>query len=300
MLDDRLLAGRGFAVFAREASFQAGVVERYLGLDREVKHLVLVYHADTDPLLVERLALVCVELHVGFRPVLWSDYGHPSNVAHVGALPSAGLVFVSADHHKTVHDRLDPRRGYIRRKAARKKVSLDTVPYEVHPWRVFFPFAFFDRDMLGYHHSYALEQDYEKHLDDPATEDPCAPARIAAKTWRAAVVDGQPVFGRRPTVEEVDATQADHVEYTRVRDTLFDTEKSITGVKAKLARWIQDRYPMRSLPTDMKRLYARDLDRLVVTDLPFDAWLVREAFALMDHTDELLRLYAEHQREGGG
>lgn len=299
MLDDRLLAGRGFAVFARDARFSAGVVERYLRLDREVKHLVLVHHADTNPVIAERLGRACAELHVAFRPVLWSEYGDPGNVAHVGALPSSSLAFVSADHHKTVHDRLDPRRGYIRRKAARKKVALDSVPYEVHPWRVFFPFAFFDRDLLGYHHSYALEQDHEKHLDDPATEDPCAPARIAALTWKAAVVDGRPAFERRPAAVELAASKVDHEEYARVRDVLFDAEKSISGVKAKLSHWIQDRYPDRTVPTDLKRVYAPGFDRIVATDLPFDRWLVREIHTLMDHTDELLRLYAEHQREAG-
>ncbi len=300
MLDDRLLAGRGFAVFSREATFSAGVVERYLHLDRAVKHVVLVHHDETAPVFVERLGLACAELHVSFRPVLWSEYGEPGNVAHVGALPSAGLAFVSVDHHKTVHDRLDVRRGYIRRKAARKKVAVDAIPYEVLPWRVYFPFAFFDRDLLGYHHSYALEQDHEKFLDGSAAEDPCAAERIAGLVWRCAVVDGRPVFARRPVVEEVAASPAEHVQYAVVRDGLFATEKSISAVKSKLARWIQDRHPTRSIPTDLKRVYAPDFTRIVATDLPFDRWLCREITALMDHTDELLRLLAERQREADG
>jgi hypothetical protein len=154
MLDDRLTAGRGFAAFG-PPSFTGGVVARYLRLDREVRHLVLVHHADTAPALVETIGAACAEHRVAFRPVPWAEYGDPSNVAHVGALPPSGLVFVSADHHKSVRDRLDPRRGYIRRKTARRKIALDTIPYEVAPWRVFFPFGFFDRDLMGYHHSRA-------------------------------------------------------------------------------------------------------------------------------------------------
>ncbi len=296
--DDRLLAGHGFAVFSRDPSFAARTVARYLELDPAAKHVVYIHHPGTSPTLTEGLRVEAEARGAVFQPVAWAEYGAPANVRAVAALPPEHLVFVSADHHLSVHDRLDKRRGYIRRKGARKKIAIDAVPFEVFPWRVYFPFAFFDTGILGYHHSYAIEQDYERFLDGALTDNPCAPTTIAAKTWRHAVVDQPAFFVRRPSVRVIRASEKHRAEYARVRDKLFDGEKSIASVKSKLGAWIQERYPDREIP-DLKRLYSEDVSRIVRTDLPFDQWLVGEIHDLMKQTDELLGLYDWHQREAG-
>lgn len=297
--DARLLNGRGFVVLSRRPAFIEATIGRYLALDPQATHVVLVHHDDTDPETLAGViraagAAVGVEVH----PVRWADYGAPDNVRRVAALPSERLVFVSVDHRRTLADRLDPRRGYIRRTAARKKIVVDAVPYEVAPWRTFFPFAFFDRDLLGYHHSYALEQDYERFLDGGLADNPCDAGRLVEKTWPAAIVDEPAYFTTRPTVTWLPASPADRVAYLLERDKLFDSEKSIASVKAKLSRWIQGRYPTRALPIDLKRCYGT-LPSIVATDLPFDRWQVGEVLGLMNHTDAMLRGYVERQRAAG-
>ncbi len=298
-LDERLLAGHGFAVFSRSTSFSAGVVARCLELDPEVRNVVLIHHASTAAALVDGIREAALRSGVAVRMIAWAEYGEPSNVRAVAELPEEGLVFVSLDHHLTVRDRLDRRRSYIRRRTARRKVAVDTVLYEAQPWRVYFPFGFFDTGLLGYHHSYAIEQDHERFLDGQLEENPCAPERIAAKTWRHAVVDPDVAFGRRPTVRVLAASNTHQSEYVSMRDRLFDTEKSIAAVKRKLSDWIQKRYPQRAIPLDLKQVYA-GVDEIVRTDLPFDRWLADEVFGLMDHTDDLVRHYIQHQREAGG
>lgn len=297
--DDRLLAGHGFAVFSRSPTFAAETVARYLLADREVRHVVYIHHPATSPTLTEGVREAAAAVGAVFQPVAWAEYGKPANVRAVGELPPEHLAFVSADHHLSVHDRLDKRRAYIRRKGARKKIAIDTIPYEALPWRVYFPFAFFDTGLLGYHHSYALEQDYERYLDGQLTDNPCDAARIAAKTWASAVVDSPVCFPRHPSTRVVAATAQHHKEYERVRDGFFESEKSIAVVKSKLAAWIQERYPERDVPTDLKRVYDPSFTRIVRTDLPFDRWLSDEIHGLLRHSDELMRLYEWHQREAG-
>lgn len=298
--DERLIAGPGFAAFGRRPDFAANLIIRTLELDPAIRHLVYVYNDTSSLALGDAVREICAIHDVALRMVPWSTYGNPGNVAAVEALPSESLTFVLADQRRTVGDRLDVRRSYMRRKAARRRIVVDVVPYEVLPWRTYFPFAFFDRNLLGYHHSYAIEQDYERFLDGHLEENPCDPARLAEKTWRAAFVDAPAFFIARPELVELRASARDHAAYGEVRDGLFTSEKSIAGVKSKLARWIQQRYPERAIPHDMKRVYAPGLTRLVHTDLPFDRWLVREIVGLMDHTDALLGLYARYQNEAGG
>lgn len=297
---DRLLAGPGFAVFTQRAAFAAEVLGEYLERDPALRHLVYIHHAETATELTTGITEACRSARLELVPVLWEGYGAPANVARVAALAGDHLAIVSADHHRTVGNRLDVRRSYVRRTRARKKIVIDSVPYEVAPWRVFFPFAFFDRALLGYHHSYAIEQDYEAFLDGHLPENPCRPARIALAVWRAAVVDGHPVFERRPEVTELEASAGDQAAYVLERDRLFATEKSIVGVKSKLSRWIQARYPARAIPLDLRRVYSPGLPPIVHTSLPFDRWLAGEVLGLMNHTDALLGHLALLAAEAGG
>jgi hypothetical protein len=303
--DARLLAGPGFAVFTTRPSFAVAVVDRYLTLDPAVRDVVLIHHASsaTSPPLCAPADLANLVTARGARIHLapWERYGEPERVRAIADLPSEGLAFVSLDHRKTLGDRLDPRRSYVRRKRALKKIVIDTLPYEVTPWRSYFPFAFCNRDLLGYHHSYALEQDYERFLDGGLPENPCDAHRLADMTWPAAVVDAPAYFTARPEVRLLQATPEDVAAYAAHRDHLFATEKSIASVKAKLSAWIQDRYPERSIPVDLRRVYKPGFADapLVHTDLPFDRWLAGEITGLMDHTDRMLARYVERQREAG-
>lgn len=299
---DRLLAGPGFAVFTRRPTFAGAVLGSYLAEDDGVRDVLLVPNAATTPEMLSEVVSTVRELAVPLTIIPWERYGEPANVRAVDELRSEGLAIVLMDQRRTVADRLDVRRGYMRRKAARKRVVVDAIPYEVAPWRVYFPFAFFDRSLLGYHHSYAVEQDYERYLDGGLAENPCDPARVVEKTWRAAVVDdvdGGRFFPAPIRVDPIPATPEHHAEYARARDGLFESEKSIASVKAKLAKWIQTRYPARSIPHDLKRVYEPGFTAVRPTDLPFDLWLTNEILGLVDHTNRLLTGYVQKQREAG-
>jgi len=195
-----------------------------------------------------------------------------------------------------VSDRLDPRRTHLRRHRARKKIVLDEMPYYCLPWRIFFPFATFDKSLLGYPHSYALEQDYDKFLDRFNDTNPCDAERIASKTWEACVVDSDRYFEKAPEVVELSTTEQERSEYYLTRDHLFATSKTVVSVKSALSKWIQKRHPDRSVPLDLKRVYAHDFQRIVVTDLPFDRWLRSEILGLVAHTNELMHRYHRLQR----
>lgn len=296
-LDERLLSGHGFAVFSRDPVFAARAVGRYVALDPEVRHVVLIHHPSTSPALLESMQAVTSSFDV--RTVAWASYGHPSNVSAIAALPSKHLVFVSLDHHRSVHDRLDRRRAHIRRKDARKKIAVDAIPYEALPWRVYFPFAFFDTGLLGYHHSYAIEQDYERFLDGALATNPCEVNAIVDRTWRHAVVDASARFAALPTVRVLAASPVEHKAYAIQRDRLFESEKTIASVKKKLSDWIQARHPERSIPLDVKRIYEPGISEIVRTDLPFDRWLAEELLGVMEHTNALVARYIQHQREAG-
>ncbi len=291
----RLHAGRGFAAFGRPA-FASELLDAFMREDAGAEHILLFHHGSTDPAIAETLRSAAAARGASFTAVAFERGADPDQVAAMDALPSECLTLVYADLRKMVSDRLDARRSHVRRKKARKKVVVDLLPYEVFPWRVFFPFAAVDKHLLGYAHSYALEQDYDKFLDGLNDQNPCDAELVASKTWTVAFVEAPAFFVARPEVVVIEASKSDHAEYARVRDALFDSEKAITGVKSKLTKWIQKRYPTRTVKTDPKWIYASP-DRIVRTDLPFDRWLVDDAFGIMDHTDRLLALYAERQRE---
>ncbi len=298
---DRLLAGPGFAVFSRGPFFVHDVLAAYLAADPAVTHVLFVYTSWTEPAIQHAVMQAVQVRKLGLHAVSWHVYGDPENVRAVEALPSEALAIVLADQRRTVGDRLDVRRGYMRRKAARKRIVVDVAPYEAAPWKVYFPFAFFDRSLLGYHHSYAIEQDYDRFLDGSLAENPCDPVRIVERTWQATVVDPDTRLFREPidVRPSIAASPEHHAEYARFRDGLFENEKSITGVKAKLSTWIQHRYPARFLPHDLKSLYLGRTEYLVPTDLPFDLWLTREILGVVAHTNQLLDLYERKQREAG-
>lgn len=300
---DRLLAGPGFAgpgfaVFTRRPTFAFSTIGHYLTADRAITHVLFVPNAATHAQFTEGITRVCGSLDVALTVAPWESYGTPANVARVEALPSEGLAIVLADQRRTLGNRLDVRRTYMRRKAARKRIVVDVLPYEVDAWRVYFPFAFFDRSLLGYHHSYAIEQDYERFRDGGLDVNPCDPERIAAATWQAAIVDD--VSGLGPFTDiEIKASAEHHAAYAVFRDSLFESEKSIASVKSKLARWISERYPKRAIPHDLKAVYAADFRMMVRTDLPFDCWLAREITGLAQHTNTLIAAYKRRQREAG-
>ena len=297
--DERLLALSGFVVFTRRVPFAASILSRYLELDPTIAHVVYApHHVATSPELDDQITRVTAERGVSLLVTPFDRCADPAVVAAVAALPADRLAIVTADLRRMVADRLDPRRTHLRRHRARKKIVIDRLPYEVAPWRTFFPFATVDRHLLGYNHSYAIEREYEKHLDGRREDNPCDARLLAEATWRAAFVDEPGYFDRRPEVVTLAASAADHAEYARVRDALFDGEKTITAVKTKLSKWIQARYPARTVPLDLRRVYDA-LDRIVATDLPFDRWLVGEIAAIQDHTDALLGHYVRLQQEAG-
>lgn len=265
-------------------------------LHRDVRRALLIPNAATRPSLLVAMHETLASRGVEVIEKPWEAYGQPDNVRAVEELDSSGLAMVLLDQRRTVANRLDKRRGYMRRKRALQRVVIDVVPYEVLPWRAFFPFAFFDRSLLGYHHSYALEQDYERYLDGALSENPCAAERLVERTRHSAFVDSARFFMRRPKVATIGASPQHHDDYARVRGELFERETSILAVKRKLAAWIQERYPARDVPLDLKRVYKADFKRLVHTDLPFDRWLADEIKSLMDHTDLMFELYAESGR----
>lgn len=291
------LATHGFAVFTRSPEFTARALDTHLQSDPGVKHLLYVPNKATDPDLTERVRVVTEKLGVALQVVPWETYALPTNVSLVESLPSDALAILLTDQRRTLGDRLDVRRQYMRRKVARRRIVVDHAPYESVPWRVYFPFAFFDRSLLGYHHSYAIEQDYERFLDGQIETNPCDPGIIAAKTWKAAVVDPAYATGffRLPEVEMVRASTEHHRAYATYRDGLFEHERSIKSVTSKLTKWAQNRYPQRSLPTDLKRIYDPGFTRIVHTDLPFDRWMVGEILGVMHHTNKLLAEYLRLQ-----
>lgn len=292
-LSDRL-QGRGFAVFSRNEEFIGKVFSHYLRIEQApLQHVVIIHHPTTTPSLVESFAERAREASLFPLPVPWAEYGRPNIVAQISDLPGESLVFVSLDHQESVRDRLDVRRGYVRRKEAKKKIAVSPIPYEVQPWRVYFPFAFFDRDFMGYHHSYALEQDYEKFLNGLNENNPCEAGRIAALTKRAAITDGVPVFPELPPVRILTTSTEEQAEYAKVRDQLFDTEKTFPLLKSKLNHWIQVRHRDRCVPTQLHRVYHDFPAEIVITDLPFDRWLHQEFVSLVTHTNQLIGLWRD-------
>lgn len=281
----------GFAIFSRNTEYVLRTLASYFAEDTSVRCVVLITHPETDEALTGGLGRLLHERGIPIQVIPWETYGQPEIVRTVSDIDGDGLVFVSTEHHRTVRNRLDPRRGYVRRKAARKKIAIDSIPYEVMPWRIYFPFAFFDTGLLGYHHSYAIEQDYERFLDGGLSENPCAVDRIVDKTAHVAFAD-RLLFERRPEEFLIQVPVREHEAYAMERDHLFASEKTITGVKTKLHKWIQARHPERAIPLDLRDVYdPAKVARIVRTDLLFDQWLAREAHALMDHTDGLLWSY---------
>lgn len=274
----------GFVVITEDPTFASEKIADLIREDGGFRHVVYVPHEHSDPRLGRMLSARGAEI------VLFGEYGAPDNVQRIAALPPDGLLIIVSDLHRMVGNRLDLRLQYLyTRHRARKKVVVDSVPYEAQPWRVFFPLGLVDKHLLAYNHSYAIEQDYDKFLDGYIDHNPCAAETIAAKTKNAVFVDRDHIFGREPEVTEVPA--GEHLaEYERYRDELFVTQKSITGVKKRLDAWVQERFPERSVPVDLRSIYA-GLGRLVVTDLPFDRWLVSEIRGLIRHTDTLMRLW---------
>lgn len=281
----------GFAVFSKNTEYVLRTLTSYFAEDTSVRCVVLITHPETDAALTGGLGRLLRDRGIPIQVIPWETYGQPEVVRLVSGIASEGLVFVSTEHHRTVRDRLDPRRGYVRRKAARKKIVIDSIPYEVMPWRIYFPFAFFDTGLLGYHHSYAIEQDYERFLDGGLLENPCGVERIVDKTAHVAFAD-QMLFEKRPDEFLIQVPAREHEAYTVERDALFAKEKTIASVKSKLSKWIQARHPERRIPLDLRDVYdPAKVERIVRTDLLFDQWLSREIHALMDHTDGLLWSY---------
>lgn len=144
---------------------------------------------------------------------------------------------------------------------------------------VYFPYSFVDKHLLGYPHSYAFRDSTEPDAFDVV--------RLAGKV-RGVTTNHVPfIFDSDIHTIHVKLSDAEHAEYAKLKDHLFDTEPTPRAIIRKLKAFVDTTYSATWAAGGAKHLKMENLNRLwtsyrsglrtrIVTDAKVDLYLASQ------------------------
>ena len=281
--------GPGFFIISDVLSYELGILDQVLGSDPVISNIIFVF-SEREP--VPEYYLSALKKHNKRLVIVpFEEYNKIDYASEVESLdPSRTVMVIKGLRHML--KRLDQRLSMMQIKhVCYKKIVTDRFPYVGAVWKYYFPFSFFDKSLLGYSHSYAFEADISNYKEGRKDEDPSDPYLLAQRTKDRVFTSYGRLFNFRVEVEEYKVSDSERQEYQRYRDSLFESEKSITRVISLLHQYSASLMPGHWVPANLKCLYSKlDEDSVVVrkTDLKVDDYLYSEMASLINNSNILM------------
>jgi hypothetical protein len=281
----------GFVIFSDDIEYEFAILRRYFLSDLFVENIVFVYSMKNDISGVFSGGLL--EFNKKLVIVPFEEYNKIEYASAVESLDLSKTVMIIKDLHFMLK-RLDERLSMMQIKhSCYKKIVIDEVLFMVDMWKIYFPYSFFDKTLLGYSHSYAFEAAVRNYENDKSLPDPYDPAVLAGKIKGSTFINYSRYFLFNLGVEEYKVNAEELAGYERLKNKLFESETSIKRIIAKLHEYSSSLVFGHNLPLNLSRVYRwKDLKDVMIlkTDLKVDNYLYSEMVKLIEGTNTLASL----------
>ncbi len=270
---NKLLYPGGFVIFSDSEEYEQNLIKEYLELDPVVKNIVFVYSQKNKVDWTEFLGQFVKFVFA----VPFEEY---NKIEYAGIIENLNLreTLMIIKDVRFMEKRLDERLSLMQIKhQCYKKIVIDAYPYEVQKYRIYYPYSFFDKTLLGYSHSYAIERDINNYENDMKTDNPFVIETIIKQIAPATFINYSKLF-KFDIIEHIHEVTAEQYQgYEELKEELFILyeagkigDKKLTQQLQKYAKSILKEY---SVPTDLKKLYPLKDEKEVNihrTDLKID------------------------------
>ncbi|MDD3051954.1 MAG: hypothetical protein PHR06_12540 [Candidatus Cloacimonetes bacterium] len=272
-INNKLLYPGGFVIFSDNEDFEKSLISEYLELDHVIENIVFVYSKKNK-------VDWSVFLNFFGKNLLTVPFEEYNQIEYAGAIEKLNLqkTLMIIKDLRFMEKRLDSRLALMQGKhKCYKKIVIDDYPYWVQKYRIYYPYSFFDKTLLGYSHSYAIERDIDNYENDMKTDNPFVIENIIKQIAPATFINYSKLF-KFDIIEHIHEVTAEQYQgYEELKEELFILyeagkigDKKLTQQLQKYAKSILKEY---SIPTDLKKLYSlKDENEIHVhrTDLKID------------------------------
>jgi len=279
----------GFTIFSNEAKYELNILSKYFKSDTNMESIIFVYSQKSKipQFFIDTLATFNKKLIM----VPFEEYNKIEYASAVEALNLDKTVMIIKDL-RFMLKRLDERLSMMQIKhSCYKKIIIDIVPFVTDMWKIYFPYSFFDKALLGYSHSYAFEAAVRNYENDKTLPDPYDPIAIAQKIKKATFINYSKFFNFKLSTEEYKVTDEELAEYEKLKDSLFESETSIKRIISKLHEYSSSITFGHNLPLNLDKIYEwKDFDEIVInkSNLKVDNYLYSEMIKLINNTNILV------------
>lgn len=286
---NKLLDRPGFVVFSDSIDYEIDILGRYFSLDSVPENIVFVYSTKDDMSAVYAEKLSVFNKQVLLIP--FESYNKIEYASQVESLDLSKTVMIIKDL-RFMLKRLDERLSMMQIKhTCYKKIVIDRVPFVVDMWKLYFPYSFFDKTLLGYSHSYAYEASIRNYEDDPTLPDPCDAVDLSLKIKQATFINYFRFFDFDLVYETHKVTEDQRRRYEELKGNLFETENSIKSIISKLHKYAKSLVLGYNVPVKLNDLYdwvGCGTKTIYRTDLKVDDYLCRQIDRLVSFTNTLV------------
>lgn len=291
--NNKLLYPGGFVIFSDSEDYEKSLINEYMEIDPNIETIIFVYSQKNPVDWTEFLKFFGKE-------ILTIPFEGYNKIEYAGAIEAIDLqktLMIIKDLHY-MEKRLDSRLALMQGKhKCYKKIIIDSYPWEVQKYRVYYPYSFFDKTLLGYSHSYAFEQDINNYKNELKTDNPFEIEAIVKQIAPATFINYSKLFKFEILEHVHEVTKEQFQGYEGLKEELFILyeagkigDKKLTQRLQKYAKSILKEY---SIPTDLKKLYPlRDENAIYIhrTNLKIDENVcMPELRELIDTENEFVR-----------
>lgn len=290
---NKLLYPGGFVIFSDDEEYEKGIIKDYLELDPVVQNIVFVYSKKNKVDWSEFLG----QFEKYVLTVPFEDYNKIEYAGIIENLDRTKTLMIIKDV-MFMEKRLDKRLSLMQiTHTCYKKIVIDAYPYEVEKYKIYYPYSFFDKSLLGYSHSYAIERDINNYLEDDSLPNPFIIEDVVRRIVPATYINYSKLF-KFDMIEHIhNVTEVQFQGYEELKDELFILyeagkigDKKLTSQLQKYAKSILKEY---SIPTDLKKIYTlKDENEIHIhrTNLKIDENVCMPEFRkLIEDENELVR-----------
>jgi hypothetical protein len=142
--------------------------------------------------------------------------------------------------------------------------------------------------LLPFNHSYAAETAYKNYKEGRIRDDPLDIDWIVSLVKDYTEIDYSKYFEFNIKFEIHKVIDEDRQKYEELRDNLFETKSSISGVLGDLSKYAQSIYKDRNIFRNLGKLYTSDVPTTIyLTDLKIDLYLKSEIERVITETNYL-------------
>jgi len=290
---NKLLYPGGFVIFSDDEEYEKAIIKDYLELDPIVQNIVFVYSQKNKVDWSEFLS----QFGKYVLTVPFEDYNKIEYAGIIENLDRTKTLMIIKDV-RFMEKRLDKRLSLMQiTHTCYKKIVIDAYPYEVEKYKIYYPYSFFDKSLLGYSHSYAIERDINNYLEDDSLPNPFIIEDVVRRIVPATYINYSKLF-KFEMIEHIhNVTEVQFQGYEELKDELFILyeagkigDKKLTSQLQKYAKSILKEY---SIPTDLKKIYTlKDENEIHIhrTNLKIDENVCMPEFRkLIEDENELVR-----------